>query len=126
MKPFVVNAETKAMVLDNICHLLTNFLNCSHLENIVFCWVMHEQEIIDGILSRLDITGWEVRCISLVCTEEALKQRLEKDIAAGLREPDILQRSIPRLPLYDALHTLKIDTTGNTPAEIAKLVSLSE
>lgn len=122
MAPFVVNAETKAMALDNICHVLTNFLNCSHLENILFCWVMHEQQILDELLSRLDTRGWEVRCISLVCTGEALGQRLEKDIAAGLREADVLQRSIPRLPLYEALHTIKIDTTGKDPVEAAKLV----
>lgn len=27
MDPFRVNDETKAMVMDNICHLLNNFLN---------------------------------------------------------------------------------------------------
>ena len=27
--PFLVNEETKAMVLDNICHLLNNFLRCT-------------------------------------------------------------------------------------------------
>ena len=31
MHPFVVNAETKAMVLDNICHLLNNFLQCGFI-----------------------------------------------------------------------------------------------
>lgn len=43
--PFQVTDETKAMVLDNICHLLNNFLKCSAYENIIFCWVMHEQQI---------------------------------------------------------------------------------
>ena len=120
MQPFVVNAETKAMVMDNICHLLNNYLKCSQFENVLFCWVMHEQFVIDDILSRLDRTGWEVKVISLTCTEEALRQRLQRDIDAGIRSEDILERSIPRLPLYDALDTIKVDTTGKTPAKVAE------
>ena len=120
MQPFVVNAETKAMVMDNICHLLNNYLKCSQFENVLFCWVMHEQSIIDDILSRLDRTGWEVKVISLSCTEETLRQRLQRDIDAGIRSEDILERSIPRLPLYDALDTIKVDTTGKTPAKVAE------
>ena len=119
MDPFVVNDETKAMVMDNICHLLNNFLKCSHMENVIFCWVMHEQSIINEILSRLDLRDCEVRAVSLTCTEEALRQRLQKDIDRGLRSGDILQRSIPRLRMYETLNTLLVDTTGKIPAEIA-------
>ena len=52
--PFQVTEETKTVVLDNICHILNNFIHCTAYQNIIFCWVMHEQEIIDRILSRLD------------------------------------------------------------------------
>ena len=51
--PFVVTDETKEMVMDNICHLLNNFLRCTAYQNVVFCWVMHEQSILDELLSRL-------------------------------------------------------------------------
>ena len=40
--PFQVNEETKAMVMDNICYLLNNFLSCSAYRNIIFCWVKSE------------------------------------------------------------------------------------
>ena len=63
--PFQVTDETKAMVLDNICHLLNNFLKCSAYENIIFCWVMHEQHIIDWIAERLDTKNCAVKRISL-------------------------------------------------------------
>jgi len=122
MKPFVVNRGTKAMVMDNICHLLNNFLKCSHVENVVFCWVMHQQEILDEILSRLDTAGWDVKQISLVCTEQALRQRLEKDITQGLRSRDVLERSISRLTMYDILDTIKIDTSGKHPEQIADVL----
>ena len=35
--PFVVTEETKAMVMDNICHVLNNFIHCTEYENIIFC-----------------------------------------------------------------------------------------
>ncbi len=126
MAPFVVNDETKAMVLDNICACLNSFLRCSTLENIIFCWVLHEQSIIDKILSRLDLIGCRVVAVSLVCSPDELRRRLEQDIGAGIRAPDIVQRSLARLPLYQKLHTHSIDTTAMSPeeaaAEIAKIL----
>ena len=74
--PFQVTEETMAMVNDNICYLLNNFLRCSAYENVIFCWVMHQQEIIDGILSRLHTHGCRIKKISLTCTPEALRARL--------------------------------------------------
>lgn len=123
MHPFTVNGETKAMVMDNICHLLNNFLKCSALENVIFCWVMQEQSIVDDILSRLDLTDCRVAAVSLVCGEEELRRRLRKDIDAGARSADILERSAARLPLYEKLDTVKIDTTDKTARETAKRIA---
>lgn len=119
MAPFTVTEETKAMVMDNICHLLGNFLRCGTLENVIFCWVMHQQSIVDDILSRLDLTDCRLVSVSLTCSESALRSRLQRDIDEGRRQPDILQRSIARLPMYEALKTVKLDTTKKTPREAA-------
>ena len=51
--PFQVTEETKAMVMDNICHLLNNFIRCTAYEHVIFCWVMHEQSMIDRIVLSL-------------------------------------------------------------------------
>ena len=122
LHPFRVTAATKAMVMDNIHAMLGNFLSCPDIENIVFCWVMHEQQIIDDVLSGLSLEGVRVIPISLVCSGEELKRRLEKDVRCGLRTKDILDRSLPRLSLYESLNTIRIDTTGNTPEQIAGLI----
>ena len=47
MSPFVVNDETKCMVLQNIAYLLQNFLSGSGVEHVIFCWVMPQQEIME-------------------------------------------------------------------------------
>lgn len=124
-RPFVVTDETRAMVLDNICHLLGNFLRCSAYEHVVFCWVMHEQAIIDSILERLPLaaTGARVVSVSLTCSEAALRKRLEGDVAAGLRDEEVIERSVARLPLYRALDTTLIDTTGLAPEAVAAAIA---
>lgn len=119
--PFVVNAETKAMVLDNICHLLQNFLDCSAYENVIFCWVMHQEEIVRQILSELRGT-FPVFWFSLTCAPEALRERLEGDIRAGVRQPDVLERSLARLELYSALGSRLVDTTGLSVGRVAEVL----
>lgn len=108
--PFQVTEETKTMVIDNICHLLNNFIECSAYENIVFCWVMHEQSIINSITERINLQHCVTKCISLIANEEELRNRLVNDIAKGIREDDIIQRSVARIPMYQKLDTIKIDT----------------
>lgn len=122
MQPFQVTEETKEMVMQNICFLLNNFIKCSVIENIVFCWVMHQQEIIDEILSRLDTEGCQVHLISLICSSDALRERLVKDIHAGIRTEDILEKSLERIPLFDPLNTTKVDVSNFTAEEAAEFI----
>ena len=117
--PFQVTEETKAMVIDNICYLLNNFLRCSAYDNIIFCWVMHEQAIIDGILSRLNQEDCRVYCISLICDPDTLTERLLKDVEQDVRASSIIEKSIPYLPKYRLLSTKKIDVTNSTPNQVA-------
>ncbi len=120
--PFQVNEETKAMVMDNICYLLNNFLSCSAYRNIIFCWVMHEQSIVDSILSRLCLEDCEVKNVSLICSSETLSRRLEKDIRAGIRQRDVLERSVDRLKLYQTLNTVKVDVSEISAEEAAEKI----
>ena len=121
--PFQVTDETKAMVEDNICYLLNQFLHCSAYENVIFCWVMHQQAIIDSILARLDTADVRVKCISLLADEPTLRMRLTADVERGIRAEDVIPRSIGRIPLYQALKTVKIDTNERTIPEIAREIA---
>jgi hypothetical protein len=123
MVPFVVTEETKAMVEGNIVYLLNSFLDCSEYENVIFCWVMHEQEIIDELLSRLNTEGCRVRLFSLICSEAALTARLRKDVLAGVRTEDVIARSVVRIPNYLNLATEKIDVSDISPAEAAAIIA---
>lgn len=121
--PFQVTEETKTMVMDNICYLLNNFIHCSAYEHIIFCWVLHEQRIINEILSKLDITDCVVKSVSLVCDPETLKSRLLADVERGVRQMDVIARSMERLPLYHRLNTIQMDVSSITAEQAAELLS---
>ncbi len=118
--PCQITEETKEMVIDNICYLLNRFVHCSAYENIIFCWVMHEQSIIDTILNRVDTADCAVKVISLMAETDTLTERIMRDIERGSRGIDVLERSIKRIPLYQAVNSVKVDTDGKTIYEIAE------
>lgn len=122
MNPFRVTQETKQMVESNICFLLNNFLACTEYENVIFCWVMHEESIINNLLKKLELTDVRVYKFTLSVSEEALTKRLNNDIYNGKRMPDVLQRSIERIPLYTNMDTIHIDVSNISQVEAAKRI----
>lgn len=118
MDPFVVTEETKAMVLSNAQYLLNSFICCSELDNIIFSWVMDREEIISDLLSGLSLASARVVKISLVADKSALADRISRDIAAGKRDESALEKGLARLPLYDDVSAIKIDTTNKTISQI--------
>lgn len=119
MSPFIVNDETKKMVVKNIQFLLNQFLSCSVYQNVVFCWVMQEQEIINDVLKGLNVSDCNLFCFSLTCSQDALRERISKDIQSGLRTKDVLERSLSRLSNYEKMNTVLIDTSNMTAFQAA-------
>jgi AAA15 family ATPase/GTPase len=122
MRPFKVTEETKEMELKNISFLLNSFIDCSEYQNIIFCWVLHKKEIIDDLISRLKSGGCEIRIFTLQSSAEILKKRLLCDVEKGIRKPDVIERSVARIKLYDLLKTEKIDTDKISAEEAAKII----
>ena len=100
---------------------IKNILRCSAYDHVIFCWVLHRREIWEDLLRRLT-EPYVLRAVSLVCTPETLRSRLEGDIRAGKRIPDVLDRSLAYLPLYDALDIRHLDVTALTPRETAECI----
>ena len=122
--PFSVTEETKNMVIENISFLLNNFLKCSEYENIIFCWVMHQQEIVDDILKRLELNeNINYKIFTLILSSNTLSQRLKNDIEKGIRDSDIIARSTDRLKYYTAFKSTHIEVDKNSAQETAKLIA---
>ncbi len=107
MDPFVVTEETRRMVVSNAAYLLQSFLSCSVYQNVVFCWVMHEERIADDILSRLR-APMRLFEYSLICSPEAR---------------NVLERSLARLPNYARMRTVKIDVSARSAQDAARLIA---
>ena len=75
------------------------------------------------LIAKLNLDNHALCSFSLVSDERALARRLERDISAGKRERDIIERSTARLPLYDELNTVKIDVSAITPADAAQRIA---
>jgi broad-specificity NMP kinase len=123
MNPFVVNEENKAMVMDNITDLLKSFCRNSGYEYILFCWVIHLEGIFEQILRSLRECEFELYKFTLMCSEPALRSRLEKDVETGIRQPDVIERSVSRLPLYESINTFKIDVSSIAPEQAAEKIA---
>lgn len=123
MNPFTVNEENKTMVLDNIIHILNNYIRNSSSKYIIFNWVIHTDEIMEEILKGLNTSNVEIYKITLMCSVESLVSRIKGDIIKGLRDEDNIRRSLERLVLYEKMNTIKIDTTNKELEEVVSEIN---
>jgi len=121
MHPWIFNDENKRMVMRNSQFLLNSFMANSTIENIVFVWVMHQQAIIDDLLSGLE-GDFTTDSFSLVASEAELTKRFSQDIASAKRKPSDLPAAIQRLSFYESVDSTKIDVTGRDYPEVAQLI----
>ena len=106
------------MVQKNICFLLNSFIKNIKIENIVFVWVMHQQEIIDELLAKLD-GSFNFYSFSLISSRKELAKRFLSDVNSGIREEENLENALSRIKLYNNINSIKIDVTGLTVEQTA-------
>ena len=119
--PFFVTEESKRRVIDHIVTVLRGYLGCADVENIVFCWVMQRRGIAESILARLPLGDVKVDRFTLTASPEAVVARLRGDIAAGLRDEDVIARSVAYLPFYaQDMGSVRLATDGMSAEETAR------
>lgn len=119
MNPFLVNDETTSMVLKNIGYLLSSYLQNSSFHYVIFSWVLHQPQTVQQILNLLTTSQFRLYQFTLNCSPKALTERLNCDIAKGLRKPEVVERSLGYLPLYSAMDTVKIEVSDCSPEQAA-------
>lgn len=122
MSPFIVNEKRKNMVMNNIHFLLNSFISSKEYENIIFCWVMHEQSIMNDVLAGLNADDLTVHKFTLFCNEQALRERILLDVKNGVRDEDVIERSVERIPLYLSMDTQKIDVSEISAKQAAEMI----
>nr|WP_255376009.1 AAA family ATPase [Cloacibacillus sp. An23] len=122
MSPFAPDGAARALVLRNIAFMLNGYLAFEGRDNVIFCWVMHRREIVDDVLSRLDMRGVDFSLFTLTASEDELARRLTCGVEAGLRDSGVVARCIERRREFDAFGT-EVDTCGVSPEEAARFIA---
>jgi 2-phosphoglycerate kinase len=100
----------KRMVEANIAFALRGFV-AEGLDTVLFTWVLHRRDLIERLAGPLD----PVRVFTLVCSDEALRERFAAD---GRERPS--ERAFERLRQCRALEGVtRIETTGLSVAQVA-------
>ncbi len=119
--PFVGNAETKAMAVDNILHMIRNYRECSACSMVVLVWLMDDPWVIRRITEGLSALRAEVKSVTLVCDRETLIRRWENDRNCEWRTDEWLDVSLKSLPGFAAMDNAT-DTSGLSAEQVADLV----
>ena len=121
LHPFIGNAETKAMAVDNILHMIANYKACSLCRNVVLAWLMDDQWVMDSITAGILSCGLQPVHVTLICSEEALTARWRGDNSCEWRTNKWLGVSLKSLPQFSSSESC-IDTTALTVPEIVRII----
>lgn len=119
--------DTKQMAINNIIHILNNYLANPNFECIIFCWTLHRQEIIDQILNSIDYRNdIDFYHFSLMCDENTLRNRIvtrfeqrKNELGIPYEYYDVqkmLLGAIKKMPFYFTNDAIKLD--GNNDLQI--------
>ena len=122
MEPFTADEAMRGMVMENIAFLLGQFLRARGKDDVLFSWVLHEDAILEDLLHRLSSLQFSLHVFNLEPGEQALIERLQRDIARGVREKDVVERALERRRHYPSLEGEHLDTSALTPEETAHVI----
>ena len=120
--PWIVTNETEIMAMKNMSYLLDSYLECSVYENIIFGWVLHEEDMTDNVLSMIKNTNYNLFKFTLICSETTLISRLQKDIDDGIRKNVSWNHALATRQNFDKMNTIKIDVNDITPEQAADTI----
>lgn len=119
LHPFIANKETKAMAIDNITHMIDNYLRCSDCEYVVLCWVIDKESMYEQIIRGLSELDFNVLRITLTCNHSALENRWFNDKINDWRTNEWLEVSKKSLDYFEGLESIKINTSIISPNSAA-------
>lgn len=122
MNPWNFTAENTRMFLDNSIYLLKNFLSNPTFDYVIYSWVFPREDMLNYIVKQVHDTSSEMKRISLVCSNDKLKERMRM---AG-RDLNTIEKSLIYQDAIRLMDTIKIDTTelkeDETIEEVLKII----
>ncbi len=121
LHPFVGNRETKAMAVDNILHMISNYQHCSECKMVVVVWLMDDQWVLRSMMDGLDALRAEVKSVTLVCDQESLISRWKNDHSCEWRTDQWLDISLKSLSRFASMENT-IDTSRLSVDRVADMI----
>ncbi len=116
--------ETMERTIDSICYVLNNHLHNPNFDNIIFSWILHQDNVINQIINYLEENGnqFEFYNITLTCNPKVIYSRLVNRIKKTSEEisydnyckdciEEIFNEAIKKIPDFSSLDTYKIDVS---------------
>ncbi len=117
-KPWILNEETRKIVILNVEDMLRRFIESKSYETIIFTWILYDNAIIKEITDALPMEKVKFYNISLIADEKTIVERLERDIEVGLRPLIVIPRSKERLKHFKNVSSIHVDTKEKTKEEV--------
>jgi broad-specificity NMP kinase len=117
MNPWNISDENKKMVIDNITHLLNNYLTNNSFEYVLFSWVLNKKEILDLLLDKLENNSFKLFVFTVTCSENIIEERLKR---RGLSDT-IIKDAIGRLGDYFQMESIFINSSKSMENNVEKI-----
>ena len=121
LHPLVGNAETRAMAVDNILHMVGNYLHCSACSMVVLVWLMDDPQVCRQVIDGISALQTEAEYVTLTCDAESLARRWKNDRECEWRTDEWLEASLKSLPRFAAMEN-PIDTGALTIEQVANRI----
>lgn len=119
MNPFVLSNETIPTIAKNISDLITNYMNCPVIDNVVFSYGFHgrRKEVFDLVMENLSEINYGFIPLLLWCSEDENIKRMNTDN----RSIDRIERTLneSRKAFNDITYP-KIDISDFSVSEAAR------
>ncbi len=120
--PFVGNNETRAMAVDNILYMIGNYQKCSECSMVVLVWLMDDPNVVKQISDGIKNLNAQPMLYTLICGQEELIRRWEKDTQCEWRTDEWLNISLKSFSSFVSMENI-IDTDGLSVEHIAEMIS---
>lgn len=118
-----LNDQIKNLYIKNITSLINNYLLNSEVKNVIFCWVIHKNEILQKIINNTDLNKVNVFVITLQADNHSLISRITKRFDYEDRDKSELERSLYyQENYYKDISSYKIDTSNMSIDDVAKKI----
>ena len=112
MNPFTFTDEQKIIVEDNMATMLTNYLHCSTIENVIFLYGLHgpRQQMFNNIMTRLSNAQIPYRFTSIILECE-YEENLRRSRMDGRDEEHIKYFTEHTRDIYNQYDYPRLDIT---------------